>query len=80
MLRALKPEDRPEPVVDISGNAQLKEKNLYLNQVSGAWRMTVRFRRLDATKPVEIRASIKGADRPLSEVWSYIVPPDPEKP
>ncbi len=80
VLRALKPEDRPEPVVDIPGNAQLKEKNLYLNQVSGAWRMTVRFRRLDATKPVEIRASIKGADRPLSEVWSYIVPPDPEKP
>ena len=80
VLRALKPDAKLEPVVEIGGNAELKEQNLFRNQVSGAWRLTVRVKRADATKPIELRAQIKQADRTLTETWSYIVPPESEKP
>lgn len=79
-LRALKPDAKLEPVVEVAGNAQLKERNLFRNRVSGAWRMTVRVKRADAAKPVELRAQIKQANQILTETWSYIIPPESEKP
>jgi len=44
------------------------------------WRMTVRFKRNDAAKPVELRAYLKQQQSTLTETWSYIVPPEAEKP
>ena len=44
------------------------------------WRMTVRFKRIDAAKPVELRAYLKQQQSILTETWSYIVPPEAEKP
>ena len=79
-LRALKPDAKLEPFVEIGGNAQLREKNLFVNRVSGAWRMTVRVKRTDAAKPIEMRAQIRDGSRTVTETWSYIVPPDLEKP
>jgi glucans biosynthesis protein len=79
-LRELKPDAKPEPFIEIGGNAQLREKNLFLNQVTGAWRMTVRVKREDDSKPIEMRAQIRDAGRALTETWSYIVPPESEKP
>jgi glucans biosynthesis protein len=79
-LRALAADAKLEAVVDIGGNAELREKNLFRNQVSGAWRMTVRVKRADTAKPIELRALIKQADNTLTETWSYIVPPESEKP
>jgi len=80
-LRALKPEAVLEPVLEIGDNGLLHENNLFRNPVSGAWRMTVRFKRGDVAKPVELRAFLRVAHQsPLTETWSYIVPPEPEKP
>jgi glucans biosynthesis protein len=80
-LRALKPDAVLQPVVEVGANGQLTEKNLFHNPVSGAWRMTVRVRRADPGKPIELRALIRRGDQPpLTETWSYIVPPDPDKP
>ncbi|MEO7335947.1 MAG: glucan biosynthesis protein G [Caldimonas sp.] len=79
-LRAQKADAKLEPFVEIGANAQLKEKNLFLNKVTGAWRMTVRVKRDDAAKPIEMRAQIRDGDRPLTETWSYIVPPESDKP
>jgi len=79
-LRTLKPDAKLESVVELGGNAQLKEQNLFRNQVSGAWRMTVRVKRTDIAKPVELRAQIKQGSQTLTETWSYIVPPESEKP
>ncbi len=76
-LRDLKPDAKPEPVVELGGNAQLREKNLFLNPVTGAWRMTVRVKREDAAKPIEMRGSIRDGGRTLTEIWSYIVAPEP---
>ena len=80
-LRALKPEAVLEPAVEVGANAQLKEQNLFRNPVSGAWRMTVRVKRADAGRPVELRAQIKQPNLGvISEVWSYIVPAEADKP
>jgi glucans biosynthesis protein len=78
-LRALKPTAELNPVVEVGTNAELKEQNLFHNPVTGAWRMTVRAKRLDATKPVELRAFVKSPKGPVTETWSYIVPPELEK-
>lgn len=79
-LRDMKSDAKPEPVVDIGGNAELRERSLFHNESTGAWRLTLRVKRLDDAKPVELRAQIKSADRPLTESWSYIIPPESERP
>ena len=79
-LRELKPEAKPEALVEVGENAQLREKNLFRNQVTGAWRMTVRVKREEAAKPIEMRAQLKEGGRTLTETWSYIVPPESDKP
>jgi len=80
-LRLLKPDTKLEAAVEVGSNAQLKEQNLFRNQVSGAWRMTVRIKRADASKPVELRAQIKQPTQgSITEIWSYIVPPEADKP
>lgn len=78
-LRGL-PSDSLEPVVWADSNAELRERNLFLNPVSGAWRMTVRFKRIDANKPVELRAYLKQGQKSKSETWSYVLPAEPDKP
>ncbi|MDP9044282.1 MAG: glucan biosynthesis protein G [Pseudomonadota bacterium] len=80
VLRDLKPDAKPEPVVDIGGNAELRERNLFRNQSTGTWRLTLRVKRIDDAKPVELRAQIKTPNQVLTETWSYIVPPESEKP
>ena len=79
-LRELRPEAKPEAFLELGGNAQLREKNLFLNPVTGVWRMTVRVKREDAAKPIELRGQVREGGRTLTETWSYIVPPESEKP
>ena len=107
-LRALKADARLEAIVEVGANAQLRERNLFRNPVSGAWRMTVRVKRSDASKPIELRAFARLANAPpsatpsatpnapasapasapantpaappLTETWSYVVPPESDKP
>ena len=84
-LRALGPEAKLEAVVEVGPNGELRERNLFRNQVSGAWRMTVRVKRTDPAKPIELRAFLQaavkqGSSGPLTETWGYIVPSDSDKP
>jgi glucans biosynthesis protein len=79
-LRALAPSADIEPVIWVDANAELRERNLFKNAVSGAWRMTVRFKRNDAAKPVELRAYLKQQQSTLTETWSYILPAEADKP
>ena len=73
------PDTKLDAAIEVGANGELRERNLFHNGVSGAWRMTVRFKRADASKPVELRAAIKQAQNTLTETWSYIVPPESEK-
>ena len=58
-LRSLAAATDVEPVIWVDANAEVRERNLFKNPVTGAWRMTVRFKRNDAAKPVELRAYLK---------------------
>ncbi len=58
----------------------MRERNLFKNRVTGAWRMTLRVKRGDAAKPVELRAYLKQDQATLTETWSYIVPAESAKP
>jgi glucans biosynthesis protein len=44
------------------------------NEVRGGVRMVVQAKRTDKDKPMELRASLRRGNEPLSETWSYIVP------
>ena len=79
-LRALGNEPNLEASVTVDPNAELRERNLFRSPVSGAWRMTVRIRRIDGAKPVELRALLTLQGSAISETWAYIVPIDSVKP
>ena len=78
-LRALAAGRSVEPVIWVDANAEVRERNLFRNPVSGAWRMTVRIKRNDAAKPVELRAYLKQQQTTLSETWSYILPAEADE-
>jgi periplasmic glucans biosynthesis protein len=73
-LRALDPKTPVEVVFSVDGNAQATFSNAQPNAVSGGWRTTLRFKRLDAAKPVELRAFLKTSNETVSETWSYLLP------
>jgi glucans biosynthesis protein len=79
-LRSLAAAADVEPVIWVDANAEVRERNLFKNAVSGAWRMTVRIKRNDAAKPVELRAYLKQQQSTLTETWSYILPAEADKP
>jgi periplasmic glucans biosynthesis protein len=60
----------------IGENGELVERQLFKNDVTGGWRLSIRFKRLEPDKPVEMRATLRDAQAPVSETWSYILPPD----
>jgi periplasmic glucans biosynthesis protein len=74
-LRKLPADATVETVFTIDANATLLETNAYRNDITGGWRATLRVRRLDDKKPVEMRAFLRHDNMTLSETWSYVLPP-----
>ncbi|HTU03030.1 MAG TPA: glucan biosynthesis protein, partial [Candidatus Sulfotelmatobacter sp.] len=70
------PEAAVEAAIWMDANAEILEQHAHRNEVTHGWRATVRFRRLDSGKPVELRVSLHAGSQLLSETCSYIVPPD----
>jgi glucans biosynthesis protein len=62
--------------LSVDANGEVLERYARRNDATGGWRVVVRFRRIDAAKPVELRAQLKHGNEVLSETWSYILPPD----
>jgi periplasmic glucans biosynthesis protein len=76
-LRKLPADAKLESIASTDANGQLLENTLYRNDVTGAWRVVLRVRRNDASKPVELRTQlIRGTNDISSEIWSYIIPPE----
>jgi glucans biosynthesis protein len=73
-LRALAEDAKPGSIVSTDANGQLLSSIAYRNDVNGGWRLSLRLRRVDADKPVEIRAQLRINDNKESEIWSYILP------
>ena len=74
-LRKLPPDAKVEGIVSADTNGEVRELVVHRNDVTGGWRLAVRFRRQDENKPVELRAYLRGGNNILSETWSYILPP-----
>lgn len=64
-----------EAVVSAVSNGRVLESTAFPNEVSGGWRMAVRVQRLDASRPMELRAFLKHRNDTLTETWSNIIPP-----
>jgi periplasmic glucans biosynthesis protein len=74
-LERLSPDAKIEGVVTVDGNGELLERQTFRNDATGGWRLSLRLKRVDNDKPVELRAYLRSEDTTLSETWSYILPP-----
>ena len=74
-LRKLPPDAHVEDVVSSDANAEIVEHFARHNDASGGWRVSLRLRRVNDEKPVELRAFLRSGTNTLSETWSYILPP-----
>ncbi len=75
-LERLLPDTRLVAGVWVGDNAELLERQTLRNVVTGGWRVSLRIRRLDDSKPVEMRAVLRNGDENVSETWAYVLPPD----
>ena len=75
-LKKLPADTAVEAIVSVDANAEVKEAIAHHNDVTGGWRVSLRFTRIAADKPVELRAFLRTRSSVLSETWSYILPPD----
>ena len=75
-LKKLPPDAKVEGVVSADANAEVVQHYTYRNAVSEGWHTVLRIKRLDEAKPVELRAVLRSAGAPVSETWSYILPPN----
>ncbi|HEY6772506.1 MAG TPA: glucan biosynthesis protein G [Oxalicibacterium sp.] len=60
--------------VSADANGQILESAAYPNEATGGWRAAVRVKRVDESKPVELRGFLQNDNATLSETWSYILP------
>jgi glucans biosynthesis protein len=75
-LKNLGANDKVEGIVSSDANGKILAVNTIHNDVTGGWRMTVRFKRNDDKNPVELRGYLKINNSSSSETWSYILPPE----
>lgn len=65
-----------EPIVS-GQNVEVREAIAYPNAVTNGYRLTLRVKRQDDTKPVELRAFLREpGSGAISETWSYLLPPN----
>jgi glucans biosynthesis protein len=74
-LTALPPGTPVKAVVSAPSNGEILETNAYYLEATGAWRMMVRVKQLDVTKPTELRGFLQNGADVLTETWSNLVPP-----
>jgi glucans biosynthesis protein len=73
-LRKLDSSATVQAVFTADHNAEVLYSNAQPNDAAGGWRATLRFKRLDAAKPIELRAYLKTSNETVSETWSYLLP------
>ena len=69
------PADAPvKAVVSAPANGEIEESNAYRVDATGQWRMMVRVKQLDPTKPTELRGYLQSGNDVLTETWSNLLP------
>ena len=75
-LAKLKPDAAVTSNVSVNENAELLDNQLQYNPAIKGWRLTIRLKVKDPKQAVEMRAALAEGDKPLSETWSYQIPPN----
>jgi len=71
------PADAPvQAVASSDTNGRIEQQLVYFNPATRSWRLTLRVRRIDPARPVELRAFLQHRNDILSETWTYILLPD----
>jgi len=74
-LASLPPGASVKAVVSAPANGEIEESNAYRVDATGAWRMMLRVKQLDPTKPTELRGFLQSGSDVLTETWSNLWPP-----
>lgn len=75
-VRKLPEDAKIEGIASADANGEVVELIGHRNEATGGWRIALRVKRRDQSKPVELRAYLRGANNAVSETWSYILPPE----
>jgi periplasmic glucans biosynthesis protein len=75
-LRKLREGAKLNAIVNADANGEIVEKVVQRNPVNEGARLSLKVRRVDNGKPVELRAFLRDEDETISETWAYILPPD----
>jgi len=75
-LNRMPPGSTVDVVLSVDGNGEVRAQRALRNEATGGWRLTVRVRRVDGNKPVELWAHLNRGKEVLTETWSYILPPE----
>jgi len=74
-LASLPPDTPVQAQFSVGDNAEVIENVLQPNPVTKGYRVTLRIRVKDPNKVVEMREALVANGKPLSETWSYQIPP-----
>lgn len=66
--------------ISVGDNADLIDSVLERNPAIRGWRLTLRVKVKNPAQAVEMRAELAQGDKPLTETWSYQLPPVPAVP
>ncbi|APQ13182.1 glucan biosynthesis protein G [Pseudomonas oryzihabitans] len=73
-LEDLPDDSQVDSQVSLDANGELVDHSVRYNPVTKGYRLTLKLKVKDATKPVEMRANLAQGDKPLSETWTYQLP------
>jgi glucans biosynthesis protein len=73
-LKSLQADAPVKAVVSAPSNGEIVESNVYRLEATGAWRMTVRVKRLRPSEPTELRGFLQRGEDVLTETWSNVMP------
>jgi periplasmic glucans biosynthesis protein len=74
-LDALPPGAELRAVVSADANGRVLEAIAYPNPATRTWRAVFRVTRIDAARPVELRAFLQHQDQSVSETWTHLLLP-----
>lgn len=77
VLAKLPPDTPVSALVSVGDNAELLENTVQRNPAIKGVRVVLRVKVKNPALPVEMRAALMQGDKPLSETWSYQLPPNP---
>lgn len=73
-LDTLPPDVTPVAGIWIGDGGELLERQVFRNEAEGGWRVMIRVRRADETRPLEMRTILRAGEQTVSETWAYVLP------